>query len=1047
MQSTANKSHGTQPPPASPTGHPLPRRASPANSVTLRHHRLARDASLRASPGSGPAVTSQTTSSPRRNSSGESHETGQSDPKKWFDQSNENPTATFDNNTMDVDPPFFQKESDSSNEEKVYRHQQYLAAPPRLTGAQSSSADEYRSVIDDLTVEIQKLKDELKRYKQMGPDMLRKEKLFEIKIHGLPKRKRRELEATLRDFTAGLEQSPDASSSQRKKSSKRNSGSGGGGNRGDNRGDHAYAGSGSASKHASSSSGSNARPADSAYASMSTGANSSGTSLSRPPNNSRAKTSEQKVENYLKDIPEGLYPRHMAMTVKERKKLVVRRLEQLFTGKMGGRHAANKPRGAAAPAAAADVANNPGLAPVVTGDRAQNTQLSHQPPSLATVEPSREARIHPADQPHPPAGHGAGGKKSRSRGDNGSASNSNGDQTESGGNGGTTTTTAAGSSGANISPTNMPPPPEQRPTHPKDLDPDRVQVPSENMEYIRHLGLVPPELLAEEPQFTPDVHADAEGWVYLNLLCSLAQLHMINVTPGFVRSAVSGISTKFQLSPDGRKIRWRGGSEGTKFSSDSSGDNSQRSPDDSDGGSDVSRKHVSSSRKRQKTGHSTGEGYHSGHSSKNNHFHKPELHASGSSDTFHYKPMFAQQESPNGGTSPDDTLSSFGPVEDSNLGESRWGLSGSGTTGRRKRRHDGAIIYYSGAPFCTDLSGDPGDVSPTTYMLSSGQARDDDDDDAESDRARPSLQRSYSGSSLHYRPLSDGLRKQLGRGRDDDDDDDAKMDIDSEGEPPGLSGDSGNDMTDVELEPTWSGDQQYMEMVPLEPCGLGGVVPEDHFMVLVTTQRPKDVKQLTRPPLVRARTDEATEGIICRLATMSTSSPGPMMATTKPPSEPTVEIDYVSGRIKRLPPVPLPPPAIFFPPFSSDGSSDTDDDLESEADGSELESSEELMSRRANPHHSDGYPDGVDLSSGDEDGEDPDDDEPETQRMYDVDMQARPLDMVRKEPRQQSLSSAEVAPPSVRGRSKSASEALARTGGSSAATAGVESGYSSDESS
>lgn len=32
---------------------------------------------------------------PRRNSSGESHDTGHSDPKKWFDQSNENPTASY----------------------------------------------------------------------------------------------------------------------------------------------------------------------------------------------------------------------------------------------------------------------------------------------------------------------------------------------------------------------------------------------------------------------------------------------------------------------------------------------------------------------------------------------------------------------------------------------------------------------------------------------------------------------------------------------------------------------------------------------------------------------------------------------------------------------------------------------------------------------------------------------------------------------------------------------------------------------------------------
>ncbi len=81
------------------TSHP--RRASPANSLTLQNHGLAGDASLRASPGSARSKPSNVHFSPRRNSSGNSHETGQSDPKKWFDRSNQNPTATFDSNVMD----------------------------------------------------------------------------------------------------------------------------------------------------------------------------------------------------------------------------------------------------------------------------------------------------------------------------------------------------------------------------------------------------------------------------------------------------------------------------------------------------------------------------------------------------------------------------------------------------------------------------------------------------------------------------------------------------------------------------------------------------------------------------------------------------------------------------------------------------------------------------------------------------------------------------------------------------------------------------------
>ena len=231
--------------------------------------------------------------------------------------------------TIAVDPPFFQKESDFPHEEKLFPINRSLD-PPQLTTVESSSAGDYRSVIDDLTVEIQRLKEELKRYKQPGPDMLRKEKLFEIKVHGLPQKKKRELEATLRDFAANLQTSPNTSSSQTRKKSSRRAAH-----------DRGYSGSASLSKHASSSSGSNVRPTDSAYASMSIGAKSSGTNLNRPMAISKD-ANEEKVENYLRDIPEGLYPRHMIMTDKDRRKLVVRRLEHLFTGKLSGSRSKQK---------------------------------------------------------------------------------------------------------------------------------------------------------------------------------------------------------------------------------------------------------------------------------------------------------------------------------------------------------------------------------------------------------------------------------------------------------------------------------------------------------------------------------------------------------------------------------------------------------------------------------------------------------------------------------------------------------------------------------
>ena len=67
---------------------------------------------------------------------------------------------------------------------------------------------------------------------------------------------------------------------------------------------------------------------------------------------------------------------------------------------------------------------------------------------------------------------------------------------------------------------------------------------------------------------------------------------------------------------------------------------------------------------------------------------------------------------------------------------------------------------------------------------------------------------------------------------------------------------------------------------------------------------------------------------------------------------------YLSGRLRRLDPVPLPPPAMFIPPFSSDSSSELyDDELSTLSDESDAEeddeevgaSSESLMSKLGNP--------------------------------------------------------------------------------------------------
>lgn len=792
-----------------------------------------------------------------------------------------------------VDPPFYQKQSDSSNEEMLppARESVYNHIPTgvqsqnfsRATLAQSSSAEDYRSVIDDLTIENKRLKDELKRYRQFGPELLRKDRLFEIKVHGLAGTKRRELESTLRDFAASLEGSP-ATSVQRKKSSK-----------------HAnrLQGSSSNSKHASSSS-SNSRPVDSAYASMSTGRSSNGqnaNSISLRPSFGRTKSSlDYKVENYLQDIPEGLFPRPVAMTDKEKKKLVVRRLEQLFTGRMSGKHRFSRHK-----------------ALLSVTEPTQNVA----PAPNQESEACREARIEP-------------GKMTST--ENLSASNSNGENDT----GGDRTGSGSGSnehSGQYASPQTgelL----EQRATRPRDLDPDRVQVPADNMQYIRHLGVTAPKDL-RETRFKPqDVSIDAEGWIHLNLLCSLAQLHILNVTPSYIRSAISERSAKFQLSRDGRKIRWRGGVEGTKFSSDSSGHSSQRSPDTE--GTDGSNEE--GQRKRQRKSEQATDP-----SSRSQNKATLGPQNSVSSDGFHYKPMFLHNRSSSAETSMDETGSqaSFGGIENSNMNSRSTGfVSGSGSSPRKKRRNDGAIIYYNGAPFCTDLSGDPGDVSPATYLASSSQDHFSKSIDAES----PSLNRTLSGSSLPLRPLVDGPEQ---------------TDIDMDQEPELITDDGELSESDAGFEFPWCNDPETPQLKPLEPrlepCGLGGVTPEDHFAILVVTQQPISSSGRARRHLVRFGANETAEAISSRIASLADKPRHSLRRRHNYQSR--IPVQIVAQRYKGLKPLPLPPPAMFYPPFTEttesedsgfeDGSADEDDDSDVNMGGFEA------ISQRVNPEQSD----------------------------------------------------------------------------------------------
>ncbi|KAJ4267179.1 hypothetical protein NW762_003280 [Fusarium torreyae] len=694
--------------------------------------------------------------------------------------------------------------------------------PPNDPSSQPESSagsmdGDYRSVIDDLTLEIKALKKELRRCKKSGPSILDREKLFEVKVHGLPQEKKTELEAMLRDIALGVDVPLNASSLQKKETIPPN-----------NR--DIYPKSEIQHKHAPSPY-PNLRRDDSAYNSISTEDKSFSTPFSPPTLRSTYLPNHQSQDREP-ELPRSLYGQHEFMTDNERKSLVVGRLEQLFTGRINGTDMSGKQ-----PAQMTDITT------------------AREPPTRRT-EPTQETTPLSVERtPYFQRG------EFNSR-DHDSTSCLNVEQME------------------------MEWLPNQRPTRACDLDPDRAQTPSENMKYLQHLGQLPPDS-SHGQQVIQDVHLDTDGWVYLNLLCSLAQLHIINVTPDFVRSAVTKISTKLQLSPDGHKIRWRGESEDAMLGSH----DSQKRPF-------ADTIHDSENKRLQQEPSPLGTNdTHHDVSSKDMAKSKSQLDAR--VESFRYRPLFAQRES---------TVSSLSDMgypaviaDGKDVSESGSGLNHSGDSAGRLQRREGAITYYSGVPFCTDLSGDPDDMLPVSRTPSSGQ---NPEISWQLSHFTQSPRRTTSGSLISYRPLSDRCQDLHQKP--------SAMDITK---PQDITNSESEGTSDIELDLTWSGDQQYIEQQPLVPSGSGGVLPDDNFVVTVDTKRPK---QDIPPQASKCQPNQSSEEIFLPQIKTPISHLVSEGSEIKP--SPTIEIELLSVHIKKLTPLPLPPPAIFLPLSSTDDS-------------------------------------------------------------------------------------------------------------------------------
>lgn len=713
-----------------------------------------------------------------------------------------------------------------------------MAQVEKQSATHGSVADDYRSVIDDLTIENQKLKERLRTYEASHQAHLDKDKLFEVKVHGLPATKKRELEYVLWDFASRLEQLPHQSGSKAAAAG------------------HSVRATiaksrllphtpldfrrDSAPNHSSSGSTLASRLVDSAYASMS--ADASGGKRKSPNQMSRL-AEDQKIQSFLHDIPEGFFPKHSpTLTERQKKKLVVRRLEQLFVGKAG---------------AVAGELSQLQQQQEVSKTAAREDQAAHLGPYVD--EGVREAHILS------PIGFGFDPAKlpdevemdmSRSNNPSGSSTSS---------------------------------PPPQRPTRPFDLDPDRAQVPADNVEYIRHLGLSTPRLMTNESE---DVDSEADGWVYLNLLTNMAQLHMINVTPDFIRSAVSEVSEKFQLSSDGNRIRWRGGTVGTRLSSDSDASSTRnQSHNGSDDVDELTRK-----RRKLEAGkfdtRATALGATHGHLK-----------------SFQYKPLFRHRNSSSSGANSFDENEV--PVDYSRGDMSMpsqphlWNGNGRSSSASNSRRDNGPIVFYSGARFFTDLSGDrsmtrgplhvtcvedQGYSTHTHPVLGSAKARD----------AFP-MNRTPSGSILPLRPF-----RAL-----------AWLTSEDESEVPSPIA---SDETDIEFKTEWSDDSgPATPLMSFEATGLGGTQPADHFAVRVETRRKKfpSHKSLKHPRTLSKSYSLRKLSHIIAQSSLDLSRNLQVKGGTPPLAYLSINTEVISTKYVELPPSILPPPTAYYDSVSS----------------------------------------------------------------------------------------------------------------------------------
>ena len=683
--------------------------------------------------------------------------------------------------------------------------------PPGMLGhGVCDCSEEYRSVIDDLTVENKQLRQKLKTFEQLHCSHLQKEKLFEVRIHGLPVHKRRDLEQALRDVAASLDE-PIAVEHPK----------------------HCYEYPSRQAPQACRDPILYAIPADSAYASTAASEHTFNARLrmndmSFKTQTPSVRTRQQNVSTYLRDIPLCLMPSKSAyMSSVDKRRMVVRRLEQLFTGKSAASD--YQPE---FPRQQQEVSYSAAM-----GDRraADATRVESCP------EGAREAMIFAAEMEcslqNAPDNYSYFLEEDK----------------------GPLALGARSQSGNS---------PRQRPTRPMDLDIYQAQNGADNMNYIRHLG-------ACLPVQQPGLPNAGEGWVYLNLLMSMAQIHTLNVTPDFVRKAVIEMSSKFELSSDGQQVRWRDDVNESSVTLDC---------EEARAGGACMDRSVSASPEKPTILGSTSKKRPDGRIStlsQSDHPYKPLFHREGV-DTHS---LCGQSDT---GSSCDGSANDTPFLNNPHAAQS----TGNANTPLESKHEHGPITFYSNATFCTDLSGNAAHQLGQDIRYSRCIERpvgSSTNDVRYSESQRASERRG--NLSWFARPVSDsGSNTPL------------EMDLDF----PNIDALS-LDSSSLKHDP-----------VAFEASGLSGIQPGDNFMVDVRVQH---------------ALNHMTGNISAKGAKLEHTAITPRSYPSANRSLPPNRCGkIVSSITTNMEPSSLPPPSYICLAFSSSESSSTDSDASSDDD-------------------------------------------------------------------------------------------------------------------